>query len=215
MAAFGGEVDRRRRALFAAANVAQIDRTTEPAAGLADQQDRLAFALEGERHGLGELLEEPTPPIVGVGRMARPLVSLQSETLPETTGKSSTRQASPMPRDAADERPMVSGRSGLPKLRLSVTASGRAPTAVRLRQASATACLPPMNEFGLAVARRHIDVSASASALVDAHDGGIAARPLHGVAENDVVVLSHTQRSSTGRRTDQLFQRIRHCSSAA
>ena len=38
---------------------------------------------------------------------------------------------------------MISGRSGLPKLRLSVIASGRPPTAVMLRQASATACLPP------------------------------------------------------------------------
>ena len=41
--------------------------------------------------------------------------------------------------------PMFSGRSGLPKLRLSVIASGRPPTAVMLRQASATACLPPSN----------------------------------------------------------------------
>ena len=38
---------------------------------------------------------------------------------------------------------MISGRSGLPKLRLSVAASGRAPVAVRLRYASATACAPP------------------------------------------------------------------------
>ncbi len=39
--------------------------------------------------------------------------------------------------------PMISGRSGLPKFMLSVIASGRAPTAVRLRQASATACAAP------------------------------------------------------------------------
>ena len=52
---------------------------------------------------------------------------------------------SAMPRMQPTSWPMISGRSGLPKLRLSVSASGRAPTAVRLRQASATACLPPSN----------------------------------------------------------------------
>jgi len=35
---------------------------------------------------------------------------------------------------------MISGRSGLPKFRQSVMASGSAPIAVRLRQHSATAC---------------------------------------------------------------------------
>ena len=40
--------------------------------------------------------------------------------------------------------PITSGRSGLPKFRLSVMASGSAPTAVRLRQVSTTACLVPM-----------------------------------------------------------------------
>ena len=39
--------------------------------------------------------------------------------------------------------PMISGFSGLPKFMLSVSASGSAPTAVRLRQLSATACMPP------------------------------------------------------------------------
>ena len=40
---------------------------------------------------------------------------------------------------------MISGRSGLPKFKLSVMASGFAPTVVRFRQHSATACLPPSN----------------------------------------------------------------------
>ena len=47
--ALGGQIDRRRRALLAAADLAQIERLAEPAVGLADQQDRLAFGLEGER----------------------------------------------------------------------------------------------------------------------------------------------------------------------
>src|ERR1700736_5916684 len=38
--------------------------------------------------------------------------------------------------------PMISGRSGFPKLRLSVSANGLGPTAERFTQASATACLP-------------------------------------------------------------------------
>jgi hypothetical protein len=50
--ALGGEIDRRRRALLAAADVAQIERLAEPALGLADQQDRLARGLEGERRDL-------------------------------------------------------------------------------------------------------------------------------------------------------------------
>lgn len=37
IALLGGEVDRRRSALFAAADVAQIDRLAEPALGLADR----------------------------------------------------------------------------------------------------------------------------------------------------------------------------------
>jgi hypothetical protein len=37
----------------------------------------------------------------------------------------------------------MSGFSGLPKFMLSVSASGSAPTAVKLRQLSATACMPP------------------------------------------------------------------------
>ena len=48
-----------------------------------------------------------------------------------------------MPRMAAANWPMISGFSGLPKFMLSVSASGRAPTAVRLRQASATAWQAP------------------------------------------------------------------------
>jgi hypothetical protein len=63
--------------------------------------------------------------------------------LPETTGKSSAVQALAMPRTAAANWPMISGFSGLPKFMLSVTASGRAPTAERFRQASATAWRPP------------------------------------------------------------------------
>ena len=48
MASLRGEIDRRRRALLAAADFAQIDRLAEPALGFADQQDRFALGFEGE-----------------------------------------------------------------------------------------------------------------------------------------------------------------------
>ena len=53
------QVDRRWRALFPAAQLAQIHRLAEPARRFADQQDRLACALEGERGRLGEIVDEP------------------------------------------------------------------------------------------------------------------------------------------------------------
>ena len=71
----------------------------------------------------------PTMPMVGVGRMRRRPSRCRSDTLPETTGVSSARQASAMPRTAAANCAMISGLSGLPKFRQSVTASGRAPDA--------------------------------------------------------------------------------------
>ena len=71
------QIDRRRRALLAAADVAQIERLAEPALGLADQQDRLARGLEARCVAdFVKSSSRPTPPMVGVGRIARPLVSL-------------------------------------------------------------------------------------------------------------------------------------------
>jgi len=57
IALFGGEIHRRRRPFFAAADVAQIHRLAEPALGIADQQNRLIGGLEGERRGFGEIVE--------------------------------------------------------------------------------------------------------------------------------------------------------------
>jgi len=53
--------------------------------------------------------------------------------LPETIGMSSARQAAPIPWIAPTSWPMMRSFSGLPKLRLSVAASGRAPVATMLR----------------------------------------------------------------------------------
>ena len=78
VAPLGGEIDRRRRALFAAADFAQIKRLAEPAARLADQQDRLALGLERERHRFGEFVEQ-TDAADGRRRQDRPAVGLVVE----------------------------------------------------------------------------------------------------------------------------------------
>src|ERR1700722_12677658 len=59
VAFFSREINRRRRALFAAADVAQVNRLPEPALSLAYQEDRLARGLEGEGGGFGEIVEQP------------------------------------------------------------------------------------------------------------------------------------------------------------
>ncbi len=46
VAFLGREIDRRRRALFAAADVAEVDGLAEPAVSLADQEDGLVLGLE-------------------------------------------------------------------------------------------------------------------------------------------------------------------------
>ena len=58
IALFGREIDRRRRALFAAADIAQIDGLPKPALRVADQQDRFACCLERQRGGFGEIVEQ-------------------------------------------------------------------------------------------------------------------------------------------------------------
>ena len=64
-------------------------------------------------------------------------------TLPLTTGTSSARHASAMPRVASANCHMISGRSGLPKFRQSVRPSGSPPTQETLRAHSATASRAP------------------------------------------------------------------------
>jgi len=59
VAFFRREIDRRRRAFFAAADVAQINRLAEPAMGFADQQDDLALGLERQRRGFCKVIEQP------------------------------------------------------------------------------------------------------------------------------------------------------------
>ena len=75
--------------------------------------------------------------------------------------------------------PRISGRSGLPKFRQSVTASGRAPTQARLSAASATAWAAPRLGIGGDVARVDVASSAARPFAVPGHaeDGRVAAGP--------------------------------------
>ena len=75
VAPFGSQVHRRRRALLAAADVAQIERLAEPTAGVADQQDRLAFGFKRKRHRPGEVIEQADA-ADGGRRQDRPAIGL-------------------------------------------------------------------------------------------------------------------------------------------
>src|ERR1700731_548268 len=121
-------------------------------------------------------------------------------------GKSNVRAASPMPRMQPTSWPMISGRSGLPKLRLSVSADGGEITpGFRHR------LLAAFERIGLAIARR--DVRGQRQRLrtvVDAYHGGVPARALHCVADDDVVVLFPNPAPRTQvRRAEQSLQRVR------
>ena len=72
----------------------------------------------------------PSPPIVGVGLIASPSVSLYKDTFPETTGKSSAIEASLIPFIVDTKSPIIIGFSGFPKLRQFVIASGLAPVEI-------------------------------------------------------------------------------------
>jgi hypothetical protein len=103
---------------------------------------------------------------------------------------------------------MASGRSGLAKLRLSVTARGFPPTAVMLRQDRLASAL---DGVGLAVARRHVGGERQAlRAVLDPHDRRVAARGLHRVAEDEVVVLlPDPALRAQVRRAREPLQRLR------
>ena len=108
------------------------------------RHDRPASGRSGRPAWRSQCSSRPTTAIVGVGidRAAR-RSRCRSETLPETTGVPSARAASPRPRVASANSHMISGFSGLPKLRQLVSASGRAPVHATLRAASATAATAP------------------------------------------------------------------------
>ena len=124
------EVDFGARPLVAAADRAKKLATAELVAGRARGGRRgRPFARKGSRTGGRRPRGAPPCRRSGSagsrGRRSR----CRRRRCPETTGISSARQASAIPRTAASNCAMTSGFSGLPKLRQSVIASGRAPDA--------------------------------------------------------------------------------------
>ncbi len=157
VAPLGGEIDRRRRALLAPADVAQIERLAEPALGLADQQDRLVRGLEGERRRLGEVVDHADAADGRAsagwrGRWSR-CRARRCRTRPGSRAPCRPRA---MPRMQPTNWPMISGRSGLPKLRLSVSASGLRADRGEVAPGFGHRLLAALERIGLAVARRHV-----------------------------------------------------------
>src|SRR3981081_3288134 len=115
------------------------------------------------------------------------------------TGTASARQASEMPRTASRNCQEISGRSGLPKLRQSVSPTGSAPTPARVRTAPAPARVAPPLAPGLGaapprgeVAVDGIDVAGHGEPRgrpLEEQHRGVAARALHRVGAHGVLVL--------------------------
>ena len=70
---FGLEIDGRGRALFAPADVAEIERLPEPALALADKQHNVALALEGEGGVFVHVVEQADAADGGRGQDAAPV----------------------------------------------------------------------------------------------------------------------------------------------
>ncbi len=74
-APLGHQVDRRRRAVLAAVDLAQPQRLAEVAAALAERDDDVAGALEADRAARRPVGEQPDAADRGVGRIAEPVPS--------------------------------------------------------------------------------------------------------------------------------------------
>jgi hypothetical protein len=147
-----GEIDRRRWALFAAVDLAQPERLAEMPPRLPDQHEAGGAIARSKRDPAerDQSASRPTPPIRGGRQDRRAAAVLVLGLVVERDIAAHDREVEraaglAMPSMQPTIWPMISGRCGLPKLRQSVAASGVAPTAVRLRQHSAIACLPPSN----------------------------------------------------------------------
>ena len=149
----------------------------------------------------------PTTPMIGVGRIAGrgsgayPHGLIVEETLPPTTGSSSARHASAMPSIASANCQRISGRSGEPKFRQSVTPSGRPPAHETLRAASHTAMAAPRArvEEDLAAVAVGGDRDRAPRAL-DAQHGGVGAGQDQRVDPDLLVVLAERPLLGRDRR---------------
>ena len=152
----------------------------------------------------------PTAPTTGVGWIARPLVSLYSDTLPETIGSPSASHAAAMPSIASASSQPISAFSGFPKLRQSVKPSGSAPVQARLRAASRTASAPPVNGSSDAIRPWPSRVTRKpAERRLQPEHGRVQARAADRAAADELVVAAVDELAAAqARRGEQLQERL-------
>ena len=152
----------------------------------------------------------PTPPIEGVGRIARAVGLVVERHVAghdrEVERLAGLRDAA----DAADE--LAHDLRPFRIAEIEIVGDGERPGADRgeIAPAFGHRLLAAFERIGLAIARRHVGGEREAlRPVLDPHHRGIAARPLHGVAADDVVVLlPHPALGAQVRRGEQLFQRL-------
>src|SRR5215467_12665021 len=211
MPALGGEIHRRRSTLLPPANLAQIHRLPQPAAGLANEEDRIALALERSRHGLGEFIEQSDAADRWCRQNGAAIGFVIERDIPRHDWKVERATGLADAAHTADEL-----THDLRPLRIAEV------EIVGERQRLRTDCaeiaprlgdrlLAALERIGLTIARRHIGGQRQGlGTLVDAHDRGIAARPLYGVTENNVIVLlPDPALAAQIRRANQRFECVR------
>ena len=190
LAAFAMERHRRRRAFLAAADLAQVQRGAQPALGLAQQHDVAARALEGHGHVLGHVVEQADG-ADGRGRLDRGALGLVVERdVARHDREIQVAAGLAHAPDGFDDLAHDLGLFGIAEIqvvgdRQRHRAGGRQ-VAIGLGHRLAATLV----RVGLAIARRAVGSDGDRLvAAVDAHHGGVAARTLHGVAHDHVVVL--------------------------
>ena len=204
------QIDRRRRALFAAADVAQIERLAEPALRLADQQDHLARRLERDRCGFLEIVDHADgsdrrgrQDAAAVGLVVERDVAGHDREVEILAGLADAAHA-------ADELAHDFGPFGIAEIEIVGDRQRPAADGGDVAPALRHRLLAALERIGLAIARRHVGGHRERlRPIVDAYHRRIATGTLHRVAADDVVVLlPHPALRAQVRRRDQRFERI-------
>jgi len=147
--------------------------------GFADEDQRVAVALERQIDGFRRVCDQPDA-ADHRGRQDRAAAGLvvKSDTLPDTDRVIEREAGGAHPGDGAGELGMISGRSGLPKFMLSVSAKGSAPTAGQVAPAFRDGLHAAALGIGAAIAGRAVGRQRQRLwAVADPHNRGVAARP--------------------------------------
>ena len=182
--ALGGEVDRRRRAVLAAVDLAQPERLAEmAAAGRRSMTMTSPDALEGDRRRpcanprAGRRRRSPASAGSRCRCRLRSWSRCRARRCRSRSGSRAPRQASAMPSMQPTNWPMISGRCGLPKFMQSVAASGRRADRAEIAPGFGDRLLAALDRVGKAIARGA--VGGDGERLVGAVDpdhGRVAAR---------------------------------------